>query len=182
MGGFDLYSFNRASPLRTFAIPHTQKYVKQGAFGERSTIAACGSDHGKVYVFKLGSPDILQTLRHCRSKLGIDRIRGTLTLTADSAMVQTVKVSALAQKNASHAEYAFKCASSPDRHLIASGSSGGQFNICLWEKSVNQGSESANAHGRKGPNLFVIVNSIVLLFMLWAMSDLWKPFLSGVSR
>jgi hypothetical protein len=101
MGGFDLYHFNRASPLRTFAVPQTQKYVKQGAFGEGSTIAACGSDHGKVYVFKLASPDIFQTLRHCKS---IDWVGGTLT--ADSAMVQTVEVSALVQENTSHAEHA----------------------------------------------------------------------------
>lgn len=105
MGGFDLYHFNRASPLRTFAVPQTQKYVKQGAFGEGSTIAACGSDHGKVYVFRLASPDIFQTLKHCKSKLDIGWVRGTLTLTADSAMVQTVEVSALVQKYASHAEY-----------------------------------------------------------------------------
>jgi hypothetical protein len=69
MSGFDLYHFNRASPLRTFAIPQAQMYVKQGAFGESSTIAACGSDHGKVYVFKLGSADMLQTLKHCKSKV-----------------------------------------------------------------------------------------------------------------
>jgi hypothetical protein len=75
-----------------------------------------------------------------------------------------------------------KCASSADRHLIASGSSGGQFDICLWTTPVNQGSESAKAHGRKRPDLFVIVNGIILLFMLWVMSDLWKPFLSEVSR
>jgi hypothetical protein len=74
-----------------------------------------------------------------------------------------------------------KCASSADRHLIASGSSGSQFNISLWATSVDQESKSAKAHGRNPPDLFVIVNGIILLFMLWVMSDFWKPFLSEVS-
>lgn len=72
INGFDLYHFNRTSPLRTFFIPQKQKYVKQGSFGEGSTIAACGSDHGKVYVFNLASPDIVQTLSHCKSKFDMN--------------------------------------------------------------------------------------------------------------
>jgi hypothetical protein len=71
----------------------------QAAFGEGSTIAACGSDHGKVYVFRLGSTDRLQTLKHCRSKLDdIDRISCTLTPPTDGAMVQAVQVSTIDTK------------------------------------------------------------------------------------
>lgn len=75
INGFDLYHFNRTSPLRTFSIQQSQKYVKHGSFGEGSTIAACGSDHGKVYVFNLASPEIVQTLSHCKSKFDTNQIR-----------------------------------------------------------------------------------------------------------
>jgi hypothetical protein len=52
----------------------------------------------------------------------------------------------------------------------------------LWAKPVYQGSESAKARGRRPPDFFVVVNSIIFLFMLWVLSDLWKPFLLEVSR
>jgi hypothetical protein len=62
--GFDLYNMTRTSPLRSFDIPTSRKYVKTGVFAERACAVVCGSDHGSVYVFRTNSQDILQTLRH----------------------------------------------------------------------------------------------------------------------
>ncbi|PPQ82202.1 hypothetical protein CVT26_009573 [Gymnopilus dilepis] len=62
--GFDLYPHNRNHPSRHFPVPATKMYVKAGVFGERGTIAVCGSDHGMVYVFGLADSKPKQTLLH----------------------------------------------------------------------------------------------------------------------
>jgi hypothetical protein len=66
--GFDLYLSGRTSPLRTFLVPQTKKYIKQGGFGDGSAIVACGSDHGNVYIFNISSSDRVQTLIHSKGK------------------------------------------------------------------------------------------------------------------
>jgi hypothetical protein len=60
---------SRTSPLRTFNVPTTRRYVKKGAFAEHATTVACGSDHGSVYIFRSSSEDVVQTLRHDNSEL-----------------------------------------------------------------------------------------------------------------
>jgi hypothetical protein len=42
--------------------------MKEGRFGENSTMGICGSDHGRVYVFELTTGEKKQTLRHGSSK------------------------------------------------------------------------------------------------------------------
>lgn len=59
---------NRTSPVRSFKIPNTKHYMKEGRFGENSTVAICGSDHGKVYVFEIATGEKMQTLRHGNSE------------------------------------------------------------------------------------------------------------------
>jgi hypothetical protein len=143
MSGFDLYHFNRTSPLRTFAIPQTRMYVKQGAFGEGSTIAACGSDHGRVYVFKLGSADILQTLKHCKSKLdNIDQIRGTTDTDCRKYDGPNGRGKSFCVNNAPHAEYALSAlpppivTSSQVVHLVADSTSVCGRSPCIKDQRV----------------------------------------------
>ena len=67
--GFDLYSATRTTPLRSFYIETSRKYVKKGVFGEKGSIVICGSDHGKVYVFGTNKGETLQTLKHGKGGL-----------------------------------------------------------------------------------------------------------------
>lgn len=59
---------NRTSPSRSFDIPTTKLYMKEGRFGENAASAICGSDHGKIYVFDINTGERKQTLRHGDSK------------------------------------------------------------------------------------------------------------------
>ena len=70
--GFDLYNIPRTSPIRTFAISTTRRYTNQAVFAERAMLAVCGSDHGKIYIFRLDSPECIQTLCQVKGKDGLN--------------------------------------------------------------------------------------------------------------
>jgi len=59
MNGFDLYL-----PIRTFEVQTHRKFVKMASFGETGKMVACGSDHGKAYVFGIGDKEPKQILNH----------------------------------------------------------------------------------------------------------------------
>ncbi len=61
MNGFDLYLLNWNSLIR---IQTHRKFVKMASFGETGKIVACGSDHGKAYVFGIGDKEPKQILNY----------------------------------------------------------------------------------------------------------------------
>ena len=67
-GGFDLYTANHLTHIRSFPVPMTKKYVKSGAFAEGGKAIVCGSDHGKAYVFGIGDSIPKQELIHSSRK------------------------------------------------------------------------------------------------------------------
>ncbi|PPQ97700.1 hypothetical protein CVT26_001883 [Gymnopilus dilepis] len=77
--GFDLYAPNRASPIRTFRIELSRKFVKAGVFCEGGKTIACGSDHGRAYVFASGEDQVKQELIHGGRQDLIQAIKATTT-------------------------------------------------------------------------------------------------------
>ena len=61
--GFDLYDLPRSSPSYAFPVPTKKRCIKAGVFAEDSSLVACGSDHGKIYMFSTASPVPLQIMR-----------------------------------------------------------------------------------------------------------------------
>src|ERR1700684_1222721 len=62
--GFDLYDFPQSSPSDSFSIPRERAFVQQAIFLEDETMIACGSDHGHIYTFSVGTTKCLQKIRH----------------------------------------------------------------------------------------------------------------------
>jgi hypothetical protein len=62
--GFDLYNIPRTSPTHSLIIPTKRLYTKQGVFTKNGAQIACGSDHGKVYLYDTQQAERLQVLRH----------------------------------------------------------------------------------------------------------------------
>jgi hypothetical protein len=69
--GFDLYQYPRTSPSDSFSIQREKAIVQEGIFLENETSIACGSDHGDIYVFSLGTSKCLQKLKHGGGKAAI---------------------------------------------------------------------------------------------------------------
>jgi len=69
--GFNLYQYPRSSPAESFAIPREKAYVQEGVFLESKTSIACGSDHGEIYLFSLGTSKCLQKLKHGGGKTAV---------------------------------------------------------------------------------------------------------------
>ena len=72
--GFDLYSANRPAPIRSFPVKSTKKYVKGGVFAEGRRAIACGSDHGKIYIFGIANTKPKQELLHGNKKQMIQTV------------------------------------------------------------------------------------------------------------
>jgi hypothetical protein len=72
--GFDLYDLPRSSPSYTFQTPTNKRCVKDGVFAEETTVAVCGSDHGRIYVFSTASPDPVQIIKQANRKVEIQAI------------------------------------------------------------------------------------------------------------
>ncbi|KDR76616.1 hypothetical protein GALMADRAFT_139529 [Galerina marginata CBS 339.88] len=66
--GFDLYNYPHSSPSDSFPVSRTKAFVQQGVFLENETSVACGSDHGYIHIFSLGTSKPLQTLKHGSAK------------------------------------------------------------------------------------------------------------------
>jgi hypothetical protein len=83
--GFDLYDLPRSSPSYTFAVPTKKRCIKVGVFAEDSSIVACGSDHGKIYIFSTASPVPLQIMRQAGRWTDIQAldVRSTVIIFSD---------------------------------------------------------------------------------------------------
>ncbi|KAF8886712.1 WD40-repeat-containing domain protein [Gymnopilus junonius] len=64
MKGFDLYEYPRPSPSESFPIVRERPYVHDTMFLEHGGCIACGSDHGKVYLFCPETGELVQRLAH----------------------------------------------------------------------------------------------------------------------
>jgi uncharacterized protein YjiK len=64
--GFDLYHYPRTSPSETFTIVRDKAYIHEAIFLEDVSSVACGSDHGKLYLYSLETTKLLQALKHGR--------------------------------------------------------------------------------------------------------------------
>src|SRR5277367_6271599 len=84
--GFDLYDLPRSSPSYTFAVPGKKRCVKVGAFAEDSSIIACGSDHGKMYIFSTASPVPLQIMSQSSRWTPIQALDVSSTITKVGCM------------------------------------------------------------------------------------------------
>ncbi|KAF9524105.1 WD40-repeat-containing domain protein [Crepidotus variabilis] len=63
--GFDLYTTAaRTGLIRTFPVKSTQRFIRNGAFGEDGDIVVCGSLSGKAYIFEFDSTEPAQVLHH----------------------------------------------------------------------------------------------------------------------
>ncbi|KAF8949844.1 hypothetical protein BDZ97DRAFT_1934964 [Flammula alnicola] len=62
--GFDVYPIHRSTPLHTFEVPTKRNFVRMVVFGEKGTVIVGGSDHGKVYIFDLKTPQLVQYFIH----------------------------------------------------------------------------------------------------------------------
>ncbi|KAF8817372.1 WD40 repeat-like protein, partial [Phlegmacium glaucopus] len=77
--GFDLYDLPQSSPSYTFAIPTKKRCIKVGVFAEDSSIVACGSDHGKIYIFSTALPIPLQIIRQAGHLTAIQALNTVTT-------------------------------------------------------------------------------------------------------
>jgi hypothetical protein len=69
--GFDLYTYPHSSPSDSFPIAQDKAFIQQGVFLEDETSVVCGSDHGDIYIYSLGTSKCLQKLRHGSRKTKI---------------------------------------------------------------------------------------------------------------
>ena len=61
---FDLYNSSRTAPLKSFVVPTTQQFIKQGVFSKNGNTVVTGSEHGRVYVFAVNKAESVQRLEH----------------------------------------------------------------------------------------------------------------------
>lgn len=65
--GFDLYSMDTGSFVKTFATREPLKtYPRSVAFANDSHAVVGGSDHGKVYIFERKNGKMITTLTHAK--------------------------------------------------------------------------------------------------------------------
>jgi len=69
--GFDIYNYPHSSPSDSFPIARDKAFVQQGVFLEDETSVVCGSDHGEIYIFSIGTSKCLQKLWHGSRKMKI---------------------------------------------------------------------------------------------------------------
>ena len=119
--GFDLYDFPQSSPSDSFNIPRERAFVQEGIFLEDETTIACGSDHGHIYTFSVGTTKCLQKIRHGSQKSLVQ----VLTVCTSFPLLFMI-----------HLIMNFQGSTTRERYLIASGTSDKVPEINVWEKQV----------------------------------------------
>ena len=71
--GFNLYDLPHSLPSYTFQMPTKKRSIKDGVFAEETTVAVCGSNHGRIYVFSM-TPDPVQIIKQANRKVEIQTI------------------------------------------------------------------------------------------------------------
>ena len=66
--GFDLYDYPHSLPLESFPVSWVKAFVQQGIFLEDETSVACGTNHGNIHIFSLGTSKCLQKLNTDQQK------------------------------------------------------------------------------------------------------------------
>jgi len=117
--GFDLYDFPQSSPSDSFMIPRERAFVQEAVFLEDETMIACGSDHGRIYTFSVGTTKCLQKIKHGSYK--------------SLVQVLAVRISFLFLF---HLIMNYQSSTTRERYLIASGTSEKVPDIKIWEKRV----------------------------------------------
>jgi hypothetical protein len=57
-------------PMQTYRVNATRGFPRQAAFGENGTIVACGSDHGRIYIFDQIKGTVIDILHYSKSRVG----------------------------------------------------------------------------------------------------------------
>ncbi|KDR77451.1 hypothetical protein GALMADRAFT_138563 [Galerina marginata CBS 339.88] len=60
--GYDIYPTGRSIPTYSFEVPATRKHIRGVVFCENGLSVVGGSDHGKIYLFNLKSPQFNQVM------------------------------------------------------------------------------------------------------------------------
>ena len=120
--GFDLYQYPRTSPSDSFNIPREDAFIQEAVFLENANSIACGSDHGKIYLFSLETTKCTQKLSHGARKSTIQ----ILDVCCPSSI--------LCLPTLPHGS--FQACTSNNRHMIASSSNNSKPCIYIWEKKV----------------------------------------------
>src|SRR5271168_723121 len=71
---FNLYDLPRSLPSYMFQTPTRKRCIEDGVFAEESTVVACGSDHGKIYVFSTASPDPVQVIKQANNRVEVQAV------------------------------------------------------------------------------------------------------------
>ncbi|PPR02023.1 hypothetical protein CVT26_008717 [Gymnopilus dilepis] len=152
--GFDLHMPNRVGPARTYRIAMSEMYVKAGVFCEGGKVIACGSDHGRVYIFSSGEEQVKQELVHRRRQ---DLIQAVEILHTQIQQATTVN----------------------GFHIIVSGSSTGKCEIHVWKKPVKR---QAYRERRQLLEGLVAANAIFLIAFLLITSEAWTSIIEEKYR
>jgi len=75
--GFDLYNYPESSPSDSFTIPRERAFIQEAIFVEDETMIVCGSDHGLIYTFSVGTTKCLQKIRHGSYKSLVQVLAGS---------------------------------------------------------------------------------------------------------
>lgn len=102
-------------------IRRERPFVQEAVFLEDETMIACGSDHGHIYTFSVGTTKCLQKIKHGSSK--------------SLVQVLTVRISLFSFLYL-HLIMNYQGSTTRERHLIASGTSDKMPDINVWEKQV----------------------------------------------
>ena len=79
--GLIFYIYPHSSPSDSFTIARDKAFIQQGVFLEDETSVICGSDHGDIYIYSLGTSKCLQKLRHGSRKTKIQVLNVSSHLT-----------------------------------------------------------------------------------------------------
>ncbi|KDR71183.1 hypothetical protein GALMADRAFT_144244 [Galerina marginata CBS 339.88] len=60
--GYDIYPTGRSIPTYALEVPATRKHIRGVVFCENGLSVVGGSDHGKIYIFNLKSPQLNQVM------------------------------------------------------------------------------------------------------------------------
>ena len=119
--GFDLYDFPQSSPSDSFAIPRERAFVQEAIFLEDETMIACGSDHGRIYTFSVGTAKCIQKIKHGSSKSLVQ----VLSVRTQSSFPLPFRLI-----------INYQGSSTRERHLIVGGTNNKMPDIYVWEKHV----------------------------------------------
>lgn len=178
MTGYDLYPGSNFSSKKHFAVDTTERFVKDAWFAENGEVFVAGSDHGKAYVFEIGSGCTRQVMKHGSSNqliqaIGVSAAVAFLFSLFLAVMLSWMSIGRCPSRPTSGGDNRIQPRLQPQDLEKGRKPMFDRSMRLTFPKLLSQRQRQVKQKGAKASMLPTLVKAVLVALFLWCVQDIW---------